>query len=98
MMTISIDTRPPETLSGPTSPVNLSDATISTKDISVVFSSESGATFQCSLDGLVYTGCTSPVSYRFLSEGAHTLRIRTIDIVGNIDITPLTITFSVNSI
>jgi large repetitive protein len=96
--TFTVDSTPPDTFLGTTSPLALSGAIITTKNITVGFSSESWATLQCSLDGLTYTGCTSPVSYTSLAEGIHILRIRAIDLVGNIDPIPLVITFTVNSI
>jgi large repetitive protein len=95
--TFTIDSIPPDTLSGTTAPLGLSGAIIAVKNITVAFSSETGAIFQCSLDGLAYTGCTSPVPYTSLAEGIHTILIRAVDLATNIDPTPLTISFTVNS-
>lgn len=58
-------------------------------------SSESGSTFQCSLDGGPYASCTSPHTTATLVEGAHTFDVRAIDAAGNIDPTPATFTWNV---
>ena len=58
-------------------------------DTSFSFSStESGSTFECSMDNGAYSACTSPKPYQGLSEGFHLFRVRAIDPVGNQDATP----------
>ena len=59
-------------------------------------------TFTCKIDGFSFNSCTSPLQYTGLTEGEHTVTIRAIDSVGNmetsdpyiwtIDLTPPTIT------
>ena len=78
------DTTPPETTitSGPA-------GTVSDHSASFGFSAtESGSTFECSLDGAAFTGCTSPKSYTALPDGGHTFRVRATDPAGNTDSTP----------
>ena len=51
-------------------------------------------TFECSLDGLPYTGCSSPEEYSDLLHGDHVLLVRATDLEGNVDITPARYTWS----
>ena len=46
-------------------------------------SSESGSSFECSLDGAAFAPCESPASYRELSPGTHTFEVRATDAAGN---------------
>ena len=55
--------------------------------------SESGATFECRLDGGSWTACTSPKSYS-ASRGTHTFYVRAKDAAGNVDSSPATYTWS----
>ena len=45
--------------------------------------SESGASFSCSLDGGGFAGCASGVSYPGLADGEHVLVVRATDAAGN---------------
>jgi hypothetical protein len=86
------DTTPPETTlaSAPSGSVASTSAAIS-------FASEPGARFECSLDGAPFTDCASPASYAGLTEGPHTFAVRAIDAAGNIDATPATRTWTVDT-
>ncbi len=79
----TIDTGEPETAidGGPQGPTPSSSA-------GFAFSSEPGASFECSLDGAVFAPCVSPAGYTGLSEGAHTFQVRARDPLGNTDQTP----------
>ncbi len=48
---------------------------------------EAEASFECSLDGSDFAGCSNPASYENLAEGSHTFKVRAIDIAGNADST-----------
>ena len=71
-----VDTTPPVTTIG--------NVTVSGTTARVTFSSEAGATFECSLDGGPFQACTSPKEYTGLSAGSHAVRVRAIDQVGNV--------------
>jgi hypothetical protein len=58
VITTAADTTPPETFidAGPSGSTTTTDASFSLR------SSETGSTFQCSLDGAAFQGCTSPAT------------------------------------
>jgi hypothetical protein len=90
----TVDTQPPETT------ITGDPADGSTTGPSVTFnftSSETGSTFECSLDAGPFLTCTSP-QVLSLSNGSHTFSVRAIDAVNNIDPTPATRTWTVDAI
>jgi hypothetical protein len=88
------DITPPETAlaSGPASP------TESTTALFTFSASESGATFECALDGTLFAACVSPVEYANLSAGDHTFEVRAIDLAGNVDPTPEIYTWTIEGV
>jgi large repetitive protein len=88
------DTTAPETtiVSGPSDTVSSTSASFSFS------SSEAGSTFQCSLDGASFAGCTSPKSYSSLSQGSHTFRVRATDKAGNVDASPASRSWFVDTV
>jgi hypothetical protein len=60
-------------------------------------SSESGSTFQCSLDSGAWAACTSPKSYGSLAVGSHTFSVKATDAVGNTDASPATLSWTVEA-
>ena len=44
--------------------------------------------FECSLDGERFVPCTSPQRYPGLGIGADTFAVRSIDVAGNVELTP----------
>src|SRR5215212_1202417 len=87
------DTTPPDTTidSGPS-------GTFTNSSASFTFSSsEAGSTFECSLDAGTFTSCPSPKSYSSLSDGSHTFSVRAIDSSNNVDATPASRTWTVDT-
>ncbi len=76
--TWTIDTAAPVATitAGPPNPSTSANAGFS-------FTSESGATFACRLDGGAWSACASPKSYTGLSEATHTFEVRASDAAGN---------------
>jgi len=81
-----LDTTPPQTSisGGPASMTGSTSATF------FLVASESGASYECSLDGGTWTSCATPASYLGLALGAHQFAARASDSAGNVDPTPAT--------
>jgi RNA polymerase sigma factor (sigma-70 family) len=76
---------PPDTT--PPTVTIASTPSASTTETSASFTftaSETGVTFECSLDAGAYAGCTSPAAYQALGVGGHTFAVRGRDQAGNI--------------
>jgi N-acetylneuraminic acid mutarotase len=87
-------TVPPETIltSYPSS------ITISTTAIFEFTCNKEPCSYECQLDNLGYSPCTSPVIYTALSDGSHTFNVYAIDSEGNVDSTPENWTWTIDSI
>ncbi|MFZ5470318.1 MAG: Ig-like domain-containing protein, partial [Myxococcota bacterium] len=88
------DTVEPDTVidSGPPASSNSASAAF---DFS---SPESGVTFECRLDGAAtFTACTDPVTFTGLTDGTHTLEVRAVDAAGNVDTSPATHNWTVDT-
>jgi hypothetical protein len=60
-------------------------------------SPESGVTFTCSLDGAASAPCSSPHALSGLSDGSHTIAVQAVDAFGNVDPTPASATWTVDT-
>ena len=60
-------------------------------------SSEGGSSFECKVDSGSYSACTSPRTTSHLTDGSHTFRVRATDTAGNVDATPASRTFAVET-
>jgi hypothetical protein len=90
-----VDTRPPETSIdvGPVGGVTIDDRTPT-----FMFSSdEPGSGFECKLDARNFAPCTSPMTLAELPDGSHRFDVRATDLVGNVDPTPASRSFTVNA-
>ena len=89
----TVDTAPPATsiTSGPPA------TTQSHLAMFAFASSETPATFACSLDGGAFIACASPKTYDGLSDGAHVFAVRATDIAGNTDASPASYSWQVST-
>lgn len=58
---------------------------------------EAGSTFQCRIDAAAFAACTASFTSAALSDGSHTLEVRAIDATGNVDATPASHTWEVDT-
>ncbi len=93
----TVDVTPPNTTisSGPSGPTNDSTPTFGFS------SSETNSTFQCRFDSAAFAACSGPGATHTpttaLSAGAHTFSVRAVDQFGNIDASPATRSFTVDT-
>jgi outer membrane protein OmpA-like peptidoglycan-associated protein len=91
--TWTVDTTPPDTTIA-TKPAALTNATAAGFGYT---SNEGSVTYECSLDGAAYGACLASDSYGSLTDGDHTLHVRTTDAAGNVDPTPATYDWTVDT-
>ena len=91
--------QPPDTTAPDTTIDTGPSGTVTSSSASFAFAaSESGSSFQCSLDSTTaYTACSSPKDYSGLAAGSHTFRVRAIDAAGNVDATPASRTWTIQA-
>jgi hypothetical protein len=93
-----VDTTAPETTidSGPahsTATTSASFGFTGTDDTTAAGS----LTFECSLDGAVFSACGSPKDYTNLAVGDHTFSVRAKDAAGNVDASPSSNTWTITA-
>jgi hypothetical protein len=74
-----------------------SAATTATSATFVFSANEPGAAFECALDEAAFTACASPVEFVGLAIGSHVFRVRATGVLGNVDPTPATYSWTVLS-
>jgi len=60
-------------------------------------SPDATAVFECQLDSVGYSTCSSPKTYTGVSNGAHTFDVRAVDAAGNTDPSPDSYTWNIDS-
>jgi hypothetical protein len=88
----TVDIAPPDTTidSGPSGVVTVGSATFT-------FSASEPGTFSCSHNGAAFTACASPHALAGLGDGSHTFEVRAHDDAGNIDPSPASRSFTVDT-
>lgn len=92
------DTIAPETTINSQPPDPDSDSTPT-----FTFSGDDGAgsgiaSFMCQIDNGIYNACTSPFTSIALLDGTHTFNVYAIDVASNIDLTPASYTWALNTV
>ncbi|WP_404362435.1 Ig-like domain-containing protein [Corallococcus coralloides] len=73
-------------------------AVTSSRDATFEFTSnEPTATFECRFDTGTFVPCTSPQARTDLADGSYTVQVRAVDAAGNVDPTPATFTWTVDT-
>ncbi len=93
--TWQVDATPPETTL-----LTMPPAVDNTVDPAFTFSgTDAGGgavTFECKLDDGAFAACTTPDQHT-LTDGVHTFTVRAVDVAGNVDPTPATYTWTIDS-
>jgi hypothetical protein len=91
---------PPLDTAAPETSITSAPALITTStNASFAFAaSESGASFECRLDGSEWKSCAAPKSYSGLGLGLHEFSVRATDVAGNVDQSPAISTWTVLSL
>jgi hypothetical protein len=87
------DTTPPDTVLN-TQPAALANSASASFGFD---STESGSSFQCSLDGAPATACTSPAGFDGLADGAHSFSVAATDPAGNPDPSPASYSWTIDT-
>lgn len=92
-VSVTVDTTAPDTsiTAQPSADSNTDSATFE-------FSADEAVDrFECSIDGAAFSTCTSPLNLSGLDEEGHTFAVRAVDVAGNVDATPATYTWNVDT-
>jgi uncharacterized repeat protein (TIGR01451 family) len=95
--TWTVDTVAPDTIINST-PSNTSNSTSASFTFSGTDSGTGVVSFECKLDMGSFAACTSPRNYTMLSNGSHTFEVRAIDNIGNVDPSPASYAWTVDTV
>jgi large repetitive protein len=90
----TVDTTPPDT----TITANPPAVNASTSATFSFTANEPGSSFECQLDAAVYASCATPQIYSVLGQGQHAFSVRATDGAGNVDQTPSSFVWVVDTI
>ena len=91
------NTPPTTTLTGqPANPSNAASATFRFTG-SDNETPQSMIVFQCRVDGGAFAACSSPHTTAALADGSHAFEVRAVDLAGNVDATPASYTWTVDT-
>ncbi len=94
--TVNIDTVAPESAFDATPPAQSASA-----QATFAFFATDALSFmdalQCSLDGAAFADCGSPLTLTGLADGAHTFAVRGRDVAGNVDASPATHAWTIDT-
>ncbi len=62
------------------------------------FSSNETASFECKLDTGIFSPCISPITYTGVPDGSHAFNVRAIDGAGNVDPSPASVGWTVDTL
>jgi uncharacterized protein len=94
--TWTIDTAAPDTMidTNPSNPTNSNSASFT---FSGTDNGTGVASFECKLDAGSFSACTSTQNYSSLADGSHTFQVRAIDGAGNLDPSPASFTWTIDT-
>ncbi len=88
---------PPDTTAPDTTLTATPPALANSSNATFTASTEAGAALQASLDGAAYATVTATFTLSNVADGAHTLNVRARDAAGNLDATPATYSWTVDT-
>ena len=96
--TVMSDETPPDTTISTTPPNPSNDNTPAFTFNGTDNITPSGSlVFECDLDGSGFSTCTSPLTYPTQPDGSHTFQVRAVDQAGNVDASPASFTWTIDT-
>jgi hypothetical protein len=96
--TLNLDKTAPTTTAVGAAPNAATNATTAELSFEGADTLSGVAGFECRVDGGDFAACASPVRLSDLADGEHTFAVRAVDVAGNLDGTPVTHTWTVDTV